>query len=263
MLKINILAITLTSLLSACASSSPSPTQEPKLANAVKIKAVQPKAVSVPSKSSDDSICKANTKYINSSLPLLDFANPALDYKKEFLPNGVLTCSVIPEVSYPVKNNVKHYYEVGTFQGFDYKVGFSGGFIHLSSSPNTAKWKINCKKDDMEDSVTCSMTKHNKTPLFVHLGADGETTSFGLVTDTYPHTEIAVKVGSNAKVAETSMGGLLSKFQITEQMKSSEKLITSYYAWPSKIKKVETHSIKGFNAGLTLMKKLFKESKFH
>jgi hypothetical protein len=58
---------------------------------------------------------------------LLDFANPALDYKKGFLPNGVLTYSVIPEASYLVKNNVKHYYENGTFQGFDYEVGFSGG----------------------------------------------------------------------------------------------------------------------------------------
>jgi hypothetical protein len=261
MLKINILAITITSLLSACASSSP--IQEAQFTNTNKTSSVQPKANIEAPKPSVGGICNANKKYINSSLPLLDFANPVLDYRKSFLPNGVLTCSVIPEVSYPAKNNVKHYYEVGNFQGFDYKVGFSGGFIHLSPSPKTSKWKINCKKDDMEDSVTCSMTKHNKTPLFVHLGADGETTSFGLVTETYPHTEIAVKVGSNAKVDETSMGGLLSKYQITEQMKSSEKLITSYYAWPSKIKKVETHSIKGFNAGLTLMKKLFKESKFH
>jgi hypothetical protein len=241
-----LMSLTLVSL-SASASSSPAQSNDTR----------------VSPKSSVGGICKVNENYINSSLPLLDFANPVLDYRKSFLPNGVLTCSVIPEASYPVKNNVKHYYEVGNFQGFDYKVGFSGGFIHLSPSPKTSKWKINCKKDDMEDSVTCSMTKHNKTPLFVHLGADGETTSFGLVTETYPHTEIAVKVGSNAKVAETSMGGLLSKSQITEQMKSSEKLITSYYAWPSKIKKVETHSIKGFNAGLTLMKKLFKESKFH
>lgn len=263
MLKINILAITLTSLLSACASNAPSPTQEPQLTNAPKSNSVQPKVTGVAPKPSEGGICNANTKYINSSLPLLDFANPVLDYRKSFLPKGVLTCSVIPEVSYPAKNNVKHFYEVGTFQGFDYKLGFSGGFINLSSNPKTSKWKINCKKDDMEDAVTCSMKKHGKVPLFVHLGADGETTSLGLVTEAYPNMEIAVKVGTNAKVAAQSMSGLLSKSDITEQMKTSNKLITSYYAWPSKIKKVETHSIKGFNAGLTLMKKLHRESVFH
>ncbi|MBA6383661.1 hypothetical protein H4J45_09770 [Colwellia sp. BRX10-6] len=241
-----LMSLTLASL-SASASGSPEQSNDTR----------------VSPKFSVGGICKVNEKYINSSLPLLDFANPVLDYKKDFLPNGVLTCSVIPEASYPVKNNVKHYYEVGNFQGFDYKVGFSGGFIHLSPSPKTSKWKINCKKDDMEDSVTCSMTKHNKTPLFVHLGADGETTSFGLVTDTYPNMEVAVKVGSNSKIAATSMAGLLSKSQITEQMKSSTKLITSYFIWPSKVKKVENHSIEGFNAALILMKKLYKQSTFN
>jgi hypothetical protein len=257
MLKMNILAITLTSLLSPCASSSP--TQEVQFTNTNKTSSVQPKANTEAPNPSFDNICKANTSYVNSSLPLIDFANPILDYKKGFLPNGVLTCDVIPRN----KQNVRFYNEVGNFQGFDYKVGFSGGFIHLSSKPKTSIWKINCKKDDMEDAVTCSMKKHNKTPLFVHLGADGKTTSFGLVTDTYPHTEIAVKVGSNAKVAETSMGGLLSRTEITEQMKTSNKLITSYYTWPRKVKKVETHFIEGFSAALTLMKKLHHESKFY
>lgn len=258
MLKMNILAITLTSILSACASSSLTSTQDPKLAKTAKSKSVQSKVASVSTKPSPDGICKAS-RDINSSLPLVDFESPALDYKKGFLPEGVMTCYVIPRN----KQNVKFYNEVGTFQGFDYKVGFSGGFIHLSSSPKTSKWKINCKKDDMEGAVTCSMTKHGKTSLFVHLGADGETATFGLVTDTYPNTEIAVKVGSNSKVAATSMGGLLSKSEVIEQMKHSTKLITSYYTWPRKLKKVETHSIEGFSAGLTLMRKLHRESVFN
>ena len=258
MFKNKLLVITLTSLLSACASNSLTPTQEPKLANAEKSIFVQPKATSVSSKSSADGICKAS-RYINSSLPLVDFENPALNYKKGFLPQGIMTCDVIPRN----KQNVRFYNEVGTFQGFEYKVGFSGGFIHLASSPNTSKWKINCKKDDMEDAVTCSMKKHGKTPLFVHLGADGETTSLGLVTETYPNSEIAVKVGSNDKIASTSMNGLLSRTEITEQMKTSNKLITSYYTWPRKAKKVETHSIEGFNAGLLLMKRLHAESVFN
>lgn len=263
MLKINILAITLASLLSACASNSSSPTQEATVNNATKNNSVLLKHDSVTPDSTDVSICNPNGKYLDSSLPLVDYENPALDYKKGFLPNGVLTCSVISDSSIRTKYNIKHYYEVGNFQGFDYKVGFSGGFVHLSSSPKTPKWKINCEKDDMENTVTCSMKKHGKAPLFVHLGADGETTSFGLLTKTYPSTEVAVRVGSNDKIAATSIEELLSKHEITEQMKSSTKLITSYYTWPYNVKKVETHSIEGFSAGLTLMKKLHDELMFY
>ena len=223
----------------------------------------QLKANNNPPIPTEQSICVANNKYIDNSLPLVDFENSTLDYKKGFLPNGLLTCSVLPDSSYPTKYNVKHYYETGNFQGFDYKVGFSGGYIHLSSSPNTSKWKINCKKDAMESTVTCSMKKLGKVPLFVHLAPDGETTSLGLITETYPNTEIAVKVGNNDKIAATSMSGLLSKYEITEQMKSSNKLITSYYTWPYKVKKVEVHSIEGFSAGLALMKKLHAKSRFY
>lgn len=262
MLKINILVITLTSMLSACASSSSTSTQDAKLTNPVDSNSGHVKSNRETSTPNDAGICKANKKYIDSSLPLIDFENPALDYKEGFLPNGVMTCSVISDSSYPAKHNVKHFYEVGNFQGFDYKVGFSGGFVHLSSSPKTAKWRINCKKDDMENNVTCSMKKHGKVPLFVHLASDGETASLGLLTETYPNAEIAVKVGSNKKITAISMEGLLSKYKIIEQMKSNTKLITSYYTWPYNVKKVETHSIEGFGAGLILMKKLHAEAKF-
>lgn len=262
MFKSNVLVITLTTLLSACASSSTSLTEESKLNKDAKSNSGQLKTNNPPIPT-EQGICEANSKYIDSSLPLVDFENSTLDYKKGFLPNGVLICSVLPDSSYPAKYNVKHFYEIGNFQGFDYKVGFSGGFVHLSSSPNTSKWKINCEKDAMESTVTCSMKKHGKVPLFVHLASDGETTSLGLMTETYPNTEIAIKVGSNDKIAATSMAELLSKYKITEQMKTSNKLITSYYTWPYNVKKVESHSIEGFSAGLTLMKKLHTESKFY
>ena len=107
------------------------------------------------------------------------------------------------------------------------------------------------------------MKKHGKVSLFIHLAPDGETTSLGLMTETYPDTESAIKLDRNDKIAATSMAGLLSKYEITEQMKSSNKLITSYYTWPYNVKKVEIHSIEGFSAGLTLMKKLHANSRFY
>jgi len=196
-------------------------------------------------------------------IPIVDFENSVLDHTKGFLPNGVITCKLGSDYAPIPKEKLRNYTEKGNFKGFDYKVRFNRGSIFLASAPNTAKWSISCKKDQMEDVVTCSMNKRGKAPLFVHLGSDGETTSLGLVTETYPNMEIAVKVGSNSKVAATSMGGLLSKSEITEQMKTNTTLITSYYDWPYKVKKVETHSIEGFSAGLILMKKLHRESIFN
>jgi hypothetical protein len=264
MLKINLLAITVTSLLSACASNSPPLAQETPLIN--KVAKGEPNhiktsrsSVSVPAKST----CNMDMTTGRRPIPIVDFDNSVLDHSKGFLPNGAITCALTTDLLYPVKSMFRKYAEKGSFEGFDYEVRFNRGSIFLASSPNTAKWSISCKQDQMEDVVTCSMNKRGKLPLFVHLGSDGETTSFGLVTETYPSTEIAVKVGSNAKVAATSMGGLLSKSEITEQMKTNTTLITSYYDWPYKVKKVETHNIEGFSAGLTLMKKLHSESVFN
>ncbi len=263
MFKMNLLVITLTSLLSACASNSPPPAQEAPLMN--KVTEGEPKhiktsrsSVSVPAKST----CDMDMTTGRRPIPIVDFESSVLDHTKGFLPNGVKTCTLSTGIQSRVKEKFRDYTEQGNFEGFDYKVRFNRGSIFLASSPNTAKWRISCQKDQIEDVVTCSMKKFGKAPLFVHLGSDGETTSLGLVTETYPNMEIAVKVGSNAKVAETSMGGLLSRAEITEQMKTSNKLITSYYTWPSKVKKVETHSIGGFSAGLALMKKLHEEAKF-
>lgn len=263
MLKINLLAITITSLLSACASNSPPLAQETPLMN--EVAKGEPKhiktsrySVSVPVKST----CEMDMTTGRRPIPIVDFESSVLDHTKGFLPNGVKTCTLSTGIQIRVKEKFRDYTEQGSFEGFDYKVRFNRGSIFLTSSPNTAKWSISCKKDQMEDVVTCSMNKHGQAPLFVHLGSDGETATLGLVTETYPNMEIAVKVGSNAKVAETSMGGLLSRAEITEQMKTSNKLITSYYTWPYKTKKIETHNIEGFSAGLILMKKLHRESMF-
>ena len=264
MLKTNLLAITLTSLLSSCATNSPSQAPEtPLITKAIKDK---PKRLttsrahfSAPVKNT----CDMSMTRGRRPIPIVDFESSVLDHTKGFLPNGLITCALTTDLRYPIKEKFRNYTEKGNFEGFDYKVRFNRGSIFLASSPSTAKWRISCKKDAMENIVSCSMTKKGSVPLFIHLGSDGESASFGLLADTYPNTEIAVKVGSNTKISASSLAGILTKSEIIEQMKFNSTLITSYYNWPYKVKKVDNHSIEGFSAALILMKKLHRESIFN
>lgn len=247
--------------LTACASNAPITTQaEQSLATTNKDK---PKR-STTSKASTSlplqNTCEMRMTTGRRPLPIVDPKTPVLDHSKGFLPNGVITCDLAPNYSYRAKERVRSYSEKGSYQGLDYEVFFSRGNLELASTPSKAKWLIRCKKDEMEEIVTCSMNKGGF--LYIHLSANGEKASFGMLAETYPNTELAVKVGNNTKVSASSMAGLMGKTEIIEQMKSNQELITSYYEWPSQVKKVKKHPIEGFSVALALMKKLHKESIF-
>jgi len=248
--------------LAACASNAPTSTQDAQSATAASKDKPKPSTSSIASASLPvKNTCDMNMTVGRRPLPIVDPKSPVLDHTKGFLPDGVISCEVAPNYSYRVKERVRRYSEKGSFQGFDYEVFFTRGSIESASTPNGAKWLIRCKKDEMEDIVTCSMNKDQF--LYIHLGANGETTSFGMLAEPYPNTELAVKVGKNTKVSASSMAELMGKTQIIEQMKTNNKLITSYHEWPSQVKKVDKHEIDGFSVALTLMKKLHKESKFY
>jgi hypothetical protein len=267
MLKMNLIAITLTSLLFACASNDLAQAQDmPINSNAPKEDprryTTSPATASLPV----ESTCDMDMTTGRRPMPIVDFRNPVLEHSRGFLPDGVISCNLRSE--YLGEEKLRNYSEKGSYQGVEYEVFFSRGYLKVSATPDgkglssrtSPEWTINCTRDEMEESKTCSMKKGE---LFIQLGSDGESTSLALIVETYPNSEIAVKVGDNTKITAYSMSGLLSKAEIVEQMKSNSKLITSYYNWPYKVKKVDKHSLDGFSVGLILMKKLHKESIFH
>ena len=261
-----LMSVTLASL-SACASNGEAPAQGTQFDTAASND--KPTRSTVPQATARlpvESTCDMNMTTGRRPMPIVDFNKPVLDHVKGFLPNGVLSCNLRSE--YLGKEKLRNYSEKGSYQGVEYEVFFSRGYLKVSAAPDgkslssrrSPQWSIKCKYDEMEEAKTCSMKKGE---LFVQLGSDGQTTSLGLLVETYPNTEIAVKVGDNTKIAAPSMAGLLSKVEIIDQMKNDNKLVTSYFNWPYKVKKVDKHSTDGFSVGLTLMKKLHRESMFN
>lgn len=186
-------------------------------------------------------------------------ADQVLQPASTFSGDAKVICQKRGNLDYPRKV-VESQVESGVYQGFGYRVDYLGAYGKVTAAGEQDDlladelWSVNCDVDEMDDSVSCYITREH---LFLwYDGGDSWRVLIGEGRN-YPGTEIAVRL-DDAKPLESQEPTLTAEqaHQLVEGLKADPRVRTRYYKWPSGVGSDDFHA-RGFSVALDLVKWLY------
>ncbi|HDS1796977.1 MULTISPECIES: hypothetical protein [Pseudomonas] len=182
------------------------------------------------------------------------------------IPGGKVTC----HVSYDLmsgNHNVMHRIETGVLDGIKYRFYYSDGsglvqglaenVLDVLKDKYSENWSLRCRKDEMNDTHYCSMTREALT-----IGAFGATSRFVSVGSEYfPGSSIAIRVDKQEPITAPANPGFTNSQEtaLIAAMSTGTSALTRYVQWPYEANKDKKISLFGFKSALAIIDTLNKQ----
>lgn len=199
------------------------------------------------------------------SIPTID-TSEFLVVDGPLIAGGKVTC----HVSYDLmsgSHNVMRRVETGVLNGIKYRFYYTDGsgsvqgltenVLDVLKDKNGENWSIRCRKDEMNDTHYCAMTRQALT-----VGAFDTSSHFVSVgSEHFPGSSIVARVDKQDPVTAAAKSGFTTSQEtsLIAAMSSGTSVLTRYVQWPYQTNKDKKISLYGFKSALEIIETLNKE----